>query len=814
MPHVSSPIAYPCSSSPPAVQSSLIDSRKRVSDELQVYPSKKRTKSGSEQLDRPAQTLLGSSVLLEKPIDANKENLSPRKSSNQVIDTALLDGSDTRTNLQHLASDSLRPSHKRALNGIAKIRSGVASVEKFPQTRTSQGDVLATRMKQKSLPTSSTTSHMSAEAKSSFYGIKIYNLLQQLETPPEADRNAQDTHLNRIPPAVAVPPSSYSAHGGRSMLWTEKYRARRFTDLIGDDRTHREVLRWLKSWDSVVFPSSLKPKASRKSQSEEQELQNPTKILMLTGSPGLGKTTLAHVCAKQAGYEVLEINASDERSRDVVKGKIKDCVGSENVKGVNIRSDDGKIRKKGRPFCVIVDEVDGAVSGGSSGEGGFIKALVDLVLLDRKTSSAGSNVGNGSSRATKKGDRFRILRPIILICNDIYHPSLRPLRATTIAEIAHIRKPPLDKVVSRIGSVFDREGIPHDNDGVRRLCEATWGLKNRREVSSQFNGPGEGDLRSVLVAAEWVASILRQDEGESPRLTKKWIEDNMLKMLSQSGGGARGIGRGNTREVVDRVFQDGAGFTNSELVSSCQANLSSLRDSDAQRTLQSAKRAAMQRLQEMAEANGESDHIITDCFAAYPSRQFQDDTFLSKPNAAYDWLFFHDRVSSRIHCGQEWDLHGYLSQATLGLHHLFASPTQHFGGGDKRQWTEDAEKAMLFMGSRPDFEVSEVTKENKAILRSFQSSFSTTSLRRFGSSANISTDLLPHVLRMLMPQVKPVIIGASGVQRGVVSVRKEGERRMIQRAVNVMSAVGVSYQKCRVDSEQVGVPNYIYRMEP
>jgi chromosome transmission fidelity protein 18 len=38
------------------------------------------------------------------------------------------------------------------------------------------------------------------------------------------------------------------------------------------------------------------------------------KVALLYGPPGLGKTTLAHVVAKHAGYNVVEMNASDDRS--------------------------------------------------------------------------------------------------------------------------------------------------------------------------------------------------------------------------------------------------------------------------------------------------------------------------------------------------------------------------------------------------------------------------------------------------------------------------------------------------------------------
>ena len=43
------------------------------------------------------------------------------------------------------------------------------------------------------------------------------------------------------------------------------------------------------------------------------------KILLLTGGPGVGKTTLAHVLARHAGYFAMEINASMERTEKELK---------------------------------------------------------------------------------------------------------------------------------------------------------------------------------------------------------------------------------------------------------------------------------------------------------------------------------------------------------------------------------------------------------------------------------------------------------------------------------------------------------------
>lgn len=652
-------------------------------------------------------------------------------------------------------------------------------------------------------------------ASKSFYGVDIHALLDQVAKDSRPANSNSILDNGAAVQSVEPPAPSKGFREDRTMLWTEKYRARRFTDLVGDERTHRDVLRWLKGWDSVVFPGCSKLTIKPKFLDSEGEPQQHRKILLLTGPPGLGKTTLAHVCARQAGYEVVEINASDERSRDVVKGRIRDCVGTENVKGVSSKQGGKIARKAGRPVCVVVDEVDGVVSGSSGGgEGGFIKALIDLAMLDQKASNILGATSVNPVKSKKRSGRFRLLRPIILICNDVYHPALRPLRSSTMAEIVHIRKPPLDKVAARLKYVFDREGVACDGDGVRRLCEAAWGINDRRDNRANSCGTGEGDMRGILVVGEWVAAKMRACMEKTTRLSKKWVEEHIIEDFSYGGGGARGLGRGDAKEAVERTFLDGAGFARIVPVPA-MGNLDKVRDCDAVGVSEPAKRAAMDRLREVVDASGEIDRIVTDCFATYPARSWQDDTFLSKPNAAYEWLQFHDAVSSKVHVGQEWELAPYLSQSVLGFHNLFACPAKQSRAGDQRRWDDNNEEEPLaFSGPRADFSASEALKQHKAVLQSLQSSLSIPLHRSFKSTDDISTDLLPHLIRMLTPDIKLTVIGGTGDQRGVVSVRKAGEREMIQHAVNVMGAVGVTFERARVESNQNGMSSYIYRMEP
>jgi chromosome transmission fidelity protein 18 len=833
MPSASSPVLYPADSSPPAskqllpskvanppkpkrVGGFLLDVSDGEDDFTREEPAAKRRMLDSHRSSSPA---------------TQRTTLEPTAEPESQKLPVLMKSIETEAQSQDELPETTSFSAPAVDLGDEALFAPIPSflskrMPKSSEVLTCSGKSISIQQRRRTAPVpfeqlvAARSTTKAGRAKKSYYGIDIHQLID------DASKEAvQDAKRKKEVPKVlpSVETTTTKPKPRRTLMWTEKYRAKNFMELVGDDRTHRQVLRWLKAWDPLVFPKSgkAKPVVSKRPGAEVQEEKAHRKILLLTGPPGLGKTTLAHVCARQAGYEVMEINASDERSRDVVKGRIRTSVGTESVKtGATVTSRTGRVEKNARPLCVVVDEVDGVVGGsGGSGEGGFIKALIDLILLDQKNSS-GIGASSGYAKKKKKGDDFRLMRPLILICNDVYHPALRPLRQSSFAEIIHIRKPPLDAVVTRIKSVFEKEGVACDSDAVRRLCEATWGI-SAMESRKGREGPGEGDLRGIMVVGEWAAGKLKasQQDGKA-KLTRKWVEKNMLSDLLHGGGGARGAGRGGVKEVVNRVFLEGAGFPKDQQINHVpNPDVLDTQPKTQLGVTELVKKAGMDRLREMVDTSGDIDRIVTDIFSQYPNQPFNDDNALSKPDAAYEWLHFHDTCSSRVFTKQDFELAPYLSQPILACHHLFSSPARHYFGGqiENKKWgeEEEVEEPLPFSGPRADYAAHEALKFNRETIVSLQSSLNATLLRSFRSPEDIATDLLPYLVRMLTPEIKPIVVGGSGDQKGIASVRKEAEKAMVKRAVDVMGEIGVIFERGKLEGDFGNTATqWVYRMEP
>jgi len=221
----------------------------------------------------------------------------------------------------------------------------------------------------------------------------------------------------------------------------------------------------------------------------------------------------------------------------------------------------------------------------------------------------------------------------------------------------------------------------------------------------------------------------------------------------------------------------------------------------------------------MVDTSGDIDRIVTEIFSEYPSQPFNDDSILSKPDAAYEWMHFHDKCSSRVFSGQEFELAPYLSQPVLACHHLFASPARHYFGtaNEPKKWGEEeqGEEPLPFTGPRADYQAHEAEKSNRATILSLQASLNATLLRSFRSPEDIATDLLPYLVRMLTPEVKPIVVGGSGDQKGIASVRKESEKAMVKRSADVMGAVGVVFERGKLEGDFGNrATQWVYRMEP
>ncbi len=110
---------------------------------------------------------------------------------------------------------------------------------------------------------------------------------------------------------------------------------------------------------------------------------------MISGPPGIGKTTAVHLISTLNGYTVLEFNASDTRSKNELKVSFFNYVKKYVYSCVDNYSITRYFKQQsGSKTLILMDEVDGMSSGDRGGLG-------ELSLIIKRASV-----------------------PIVCICND------------------------------------------------------------------------------------------------------------------------------------------------------------------------------------------------------------------------------------------------------------------------------------------------------------------------------------------------------------------------------------------------------------
>jgi replication factor C large subunit len=121
------------------------------------------------------------------------------------------------------------------------------------------------------------------------------------------------------------------------MMWSEKYRPKNLFDMIGNEEARESFVNWHGKWIKG------------------------TKPMLLVGPPGIGKTTMTILGAKQFNYDLISLNASDVRTKQRIQDVLNPVMANLTVMG--------------KPM-IFVDEVDGIH--GRSDYGG-VEALIDII---------------------------------------------------------------------------------------------------------------------------------------------------------------------------------------------------------------------------------------------------------------------------------------------------------------------------------------------------------------------------------------------------------------------------------------------------
>ena len=122
-------------------------------------------------------------------------------------------------------------------------------------------------------------------------------------------------------------------------MWTEKYRNIKYNQIIGNEKARENFYNWLKNW------------------------KKGDKAVLLVGQAGTGKNTSVYAAARELKYYVIELNASDIRTKENLTKKL----------GASLQTSDLFNEKR----MVLLDEVDGIYGREDYGGTEYVNQLLE-----------------------------------------------------------------------------------------------------------------------------------------------------------------------------------------------------------------------------------------------------------------------------------------------------------------------------------------------------------------------------------------------------------------------------------------------------
>lgn len=250
--------------------------------------------------------------------------------------------------------------------------------------------------------------------------------------------------------------------------WTEKYRPQTLDAVVGNPQAVNDLRNWATLWNRGT------PK---------------NKAVVLMGPPGIGKTTSAEALARDMGWGIVEMNASDQRTADAIRSVALRGAYSDTFSdtGEFLSSVDG-----GRKL-IVLDEADSLFG---NADRGAVPAIVELIRETRQ--------------------------PVILIVNDFYALSRKSsaIKAETLQ--ITFKRPVPASIVKALRKIVTAEGIEADT-----------------EALSAIAANSNGDMRAAVRDLESIAmgrTVLTEADTEhlSNRIVQKSIYDLMYTVFRKN----------------------------------------------------------------------------------------------------------------------------------------------------------------------------------------------------------------------------------------------------------------------------------------